>query len=271
MKQESQSLDNNPTKERKLAKSKEGIKTQENEARFIGKFLKSQENINLEISKLETTIRNIFAIFSTEIDEKNLLCSLPDIKKHLEDLKLNSNKDINLFIEQASLILCSLKKLKESTEIILKGDPQTQINKEKIEKIEEEIESLHNYNFFSKIIKSADSKIKKLEFDKQQLIETNEKAKSKYKDNFNNNFGIDSIRHQIEDTISDVAKKEIIEMSRKKYTISAEAAKELMQREESKIMRSSHEKSIIEGKGKGPASAEAPAGKPEVKPEEPLI
>jgi hypothetical protein len=37
-------------------------------------------------------------------------------------------------------------------------------------------------------------------------------------------------------------------MSREKYTISAEAAKELMQSEESKIMRSSHEKSIIQGK-----------------------
>ena len=60
-------------------------------------------------------------------------------------------------------------------------------------------------------------------------------------------------------------------MSRNKYTISAEAAKKLMQEEESKIMRSSHEKSIIEGKGKGPASAEASAGKPENKPEEPLI
>src|SRR3989339_317318 len=67
-------------------------------------------------------------------------------------------------------------------------------------------------------------------------------------------------------------KKEIIELSRKKYTISAEAAKKLMEQEESKIMRSSHEKSIIEGKGKGPdkpASAEG-SGEAE-KPEEPLI
>jgi hypothetical protein len=63
-------------------------------------------------------------------------------------------------------------------------------------------------------------------------------------------------------------RKEIIELSREKYTISAEAAKELMQSEESKIMRSSHEKSIIEGKGKGPASAESSG---ETKPEEPLI
>jgi len=67
-------------------------------------------------------------------------------------------------------------------------------------------------------------------------------------------------------------RKEIIEMSRKKYSISAEAAQKLMQEEESKIMRSSHEKSIIQGKGKGPASAEGSGeAKPEDKPEEPLI
>jgi hypothetical protein len=70
-------------------------------------------------------------------------------------------------------------------------------------------------------------------------------------------------------------KKEIIEQSRKKYTISAEAAKKLMEQEESKIMRSSHEKSIIQGRGKGPASApqgEASADEAsESKPEEPLI
>ncbi|KKQ23762.1 MAG: hypothetical protein US35_C0001G0006 [Parcubacteria group bacterium GW2011_GWA2_37_10] len=76
-------------------------------------------------------------------------------------------------------------------------------------------------------------------------------------------------------------KKEIIEQSCKKYTISAEAAKKLMEQEESKIMRSSHEKSIIQGKGKGPdkpASAEvstsdkSSAGQAgEAKPEEPLI
>jgi hypothetical protein len=75
-------------------------------------------------------------------------------------------------------------------------------------------------------------------------------------------------------------KDEIIKLSREKYTISAEAARELMEREESKIMRSSHEKSIIEGKparhdaeasggGKGPETEEAP--KPQDKPEEPLI
>jgi len=51
-------------------------------------------------------------------------------------------------------------------------------------------------------------------------------------------------------------KDKIIEQSRKKYTISAEAAKKLMEKEESKIMRSSHEKSIIEGKGKKEKSAE---------------
>jgi hypothetical protein len=61
-------------------------------------------------------------------------------------------------------------------------------------------------------------------------------------------------------------KKEIVELSRKKYTISAEAAKKLMEQEESKIMRSSHEKSIIQGKGKGPQES-----KPSEKPEEPLI
>ena len=67
-------------------------------------------------------------------------------------------------------------------------------------------------------------------------------------------------------------KKEIIVQSRSKYTISAEAAKKLMEEEESKIMRSSHEKSIIEGKGK-PArhDAEASGGGKEDKPEEPLI
>ena len=66
-------------------------------------------------------------------------------------------------------------------------------------------------------------------------------------------------------------KKEIIELSRKKYTISAEAAKKLMEQEESKIMRSSHEKSIIEGKGKGPDKPASAEGSGEAKPEEPLI
>jgi len=45
-------------------------------------------------------------------------------------------------------------------------------------------------------------------------------------------------------------KDKIIDQSRQKYTISAEAAKKLMEEEESKIMRSSHEKNIIEGKAK---------------------
>ena len=69
-------------------------------------------------------------------------------------------------------------------------------------------------------------------------------------------------------------KDEIIKRSRERYTISAEAAKDLMQSEESKIMRSSHEKSIIQGKGKGPsepASAEGSGVAKEDKPEEPLI
>src|SRR3989339_179245 len=67
-------------------------------------------------------------------------------------------------------------------------------------------------------------------------------------------------------------KDEIIKRSRARYTIPAEAAKKLMEEEESKIMRSSHEKSIIEGKGK-PArhDAEASGGGKEDKPEEPLI
>jgi hypothetical protein len=45
-----------------------------------------------------------------------------------------------------------------------------------------------------------------------------------------------------------------------------------MQSEESKIMRSSHEKSIIQGKGKGPEVQEVKAdAKPQEKTEEPLI
>lgn len=61
-------------------------------------------------------------------------------------------------------------------------------------------------------------------------------------------------------------KKEIMEQSRAKYTISADEGKKLMEEEESKIMRSSHEKSIIQGKRKaGEESA------PKVQDEEPLI
>ena len=54
-------------------------------------------------------------------------------------------------------------------------------------------------------------------------------------------------------------KDEIVALSREKYTISAESAKDLMAEEESKIMRSSHEKSIIEGKGKGPQEVSKPS------------
>ncbi len=43
----------------------------------------------------------------------------------------------------------------------------------------------------------------------------------------------------------------IIEASRQKYTIPADAAKKLIQEEESSILRSAQEKAIIEGKGKG--------------------
>ena len=70
-------------------------------------------------------------------------------------------------------------------------------------------------------------------------------------------------------------KDEIVKRSREKYTIPAEAAQKLMQAEESKIMRSSHEKSIIEGKPARNAShSDAGGGKEgttEDKPEEPLI
>lgn len=62
-------------------------------------------------------------------------------------------------------------------------------------------------------------------------------------------------------------KDAIIKQSREKYTISVEGAQKLMEEEESKIMRSSHEKAIIEGKTKGKEVTE-PAKKQE---EEPLI
>lgn len=51
-------------------------------------------------------------------------------------------------------------------------------------------------------------------------------------------------------------KKEIIESSRKKFAISADAAKKLIAEEESTIIRSAQEKAIIEGKGKGGAAKE---------------
>ncbi len=61
-------------------------------------------------------------------------------------------------------------------------------------------------------------------------------------------------------------KKEVIETSRRKYTIPADAAKKLIQEEEASIIRSAQEKAIIEGKGRGGAAAEETA-----KMEEPLI
>jgi len=61
-------------------------------------------------------------------------------------------------------------------------------------------------------------------------------------------------------------KHKIIETSRRKYTISADAAKKLIAEEEATILRSAQEKAIIEGKAK----TEAVAGKGE-KESEPLI
>lgn len=63
-------------------------------------------------------------------------------------------------------------------------------------------------------------------------------------------------------------KEQIIKRSREKYTAEIGATKKLMDEEESKIIRSSHEKSIIEGKGKGGATAQEAPKKQE---EEPLI
>ncbi len=50
-------------------------------------------------------------------------------------------------------------------------------------------------------------------------------------------------------------RQEITERSRSKYTISADAAKKLIQQEESTILRSAQEKAIIEGKARGSAEA----------------
>jgi len=61
-------------------------------------------------------------------------------------------------------------------------------------------------------------------------------------------------------------KEEVVKLSRGKYTADLGATKKLMEEEESKIIRSSHEKSIIEGKGGGP-KPEAPKKQEE----EPLI
>src|SRR3989344_2393717 len=69
-------------------------------------------------------------------------------------------------------------------------------------------------------------------------------------------------------------KERIVEQSRARYTISADEGKKLMEEEESKIIRSSHEKSIIEGKGKGQAAPEGGEPRPESslgREEEPLI
>jgi hypothetical protein len=46
-------------------------------------------------------------------------------------------------------------------------------------------------------------------------------------------------------------REEIIKQSREKYTIPADAAKKLIQEEESTILRSAQEKAIIEGKARG--------------------
>ena len=64
-------------------------------------------------------------------------------------------------------------------------------------------------------------------------------------------------------------KEQIVKRSREKYTISAEAAKKLMEEEEAKIFRGAREKAIIEGGKKGKAEGE-PETK-EAKDEEPLI
>ena len=67
-------------------------------------------------------------------------------------------------------------------------------------------------------------------------------------------------------------KKEIVAQSRAKYTISADEAKKLMEEEESKIMRSSHEKAIIEGKSKNTEAGSEESPAPQTKQEEePLI
>lgn len=64
-------------------------------------------------------------------------------------------------------------------------------------------------------------------------------------------------------------RKEIIAASRRKFAISADAAKKLIAEEESTILRSAQEKAIIEGKSKGSGGG-APAAESE-KVAEPLI
>jgi len=67
-------------------------------------------------------------------------------------------------------------------------------------------------------------------------------------------------------------RKEIIEASRRKYTISADAAKKLIAEEEATIFRSAQEKAIIEGKKATAASSgEDTSFKQEEKTVEPLI
>ena len=67
-------------------------------------------------------------------------------------------------------------------------------------------------------------------------------------------------------------REKIIESSRRKYSISADAAKKLIAEEEATILRSAQEKAIIEGKKResGPGE-EAVASAPDVKSPEPLI
>ncbi len=64
---------------------------------------------------------------------------------------------------------------------------------------------------------------------------------------------------------------EILKQSREKYTAPLDATKKLMAEEESKIIRSSHEKSIIEHKGKGSQGNQAIPEPPKKQEEEPLI
>ena len=67
-------------------------------------------------------------------------------------------------------------------------------------------------------------------------------------------------------------KDKIVQRSREKYTAALDATKKLMAEEESKIIRSSHEKSIIEHKGKGSQETAQETPKPAPKQEEePLI
>jgi len=66
-------------------------------------------------------------------------------------------------------------------------------------------------------------------------------------------------------------KKEITEQSRKKYSIPADAAKKLIQEEESTIIRSAQEKAIIEGKSRNLTGANSNNREEAEKAPEPLI